>query len=312
MSLLSKVSTSASQLPSRVFLYAREKWGKSSLFAFAPKPIFFMTRGETGLVELIAGGRVPPTAHFAYDESDPPNWETLRAGVRELIREQHDYKTLIIDTANGAEILCQDHVRNTQFKGRQALFASYGKGNEACRPEWLALLQDLDELRAKRRMSVVMVAHTTVKKFDDPTQEEGYDKYRPACVDKLWDLTHKWADVICFGHFKAVTFEAEGGKTKAKNEVQRVLCFDPSPVWDAGNRYGLTGQLNVSGGAKAAFGAFAQMVAAAKSAGQPKPEPKPKAAASAPAADPADPDADPLPPGKPGQLFDQPSDGIPH
>ncbi len=274
MSLLAKVSTSASQLPSRVFLYAREKWGKSSLFAYAPKPIFFMTRGETGLTELIAGNRVPPTAHFDYDESAPPTWETLRRAVGELIRETHDYKTLVIDTANGAEILCQDFIRGRDFKGRQSLFASYGKGNEACRPEWLGLLQDLDELRARRRMAVVMVAHTQVKKFDDPTQEEGYDKYRPACVDKLWDLTHKWADVICFGHFKAVTFEAEGGKTKAKNEVQRVLCFDPSPVWDAGNRYGVSGQLNVSGGAKAAFDAFAKAVSKAKSAGLPKPEPE--------------------------------------
>ncbi len=280
MSLLSKVSTSASQLPSRVFLYAREKWGKSSLFAYAPKPIFFMTRGETGLTELIAGGRVPPTAHFAYDESDPPTWDTLRAAVRELITGQHDYKTFVIDTANGAEILCQDFVRRTQFDNKQWKFASYGKGNEACRPEWLALLQDLDELRAKRRMSVVMLAHTTVKKFDDPTQEEGYDKYRPACVDKLWDLTHKWADMICFGHFKAVTFEAESGKTKAKNEVRRVLCFDPSPVWDAGNRYGLAGQLDVSHGAETAFKAFAKSVAQAKSAGLPKPAKEPAAPAA--------------------------------
>ena len=77
-SLLSTVKTKAAKLPSRTFLYAREKWGKSSLFAHAPGAIFFMTRGETGLIELISGGRVPATAHFDYLEKSPPTWLMLR------------------------------------------------------------------------------------------------------------------------------------------------------------------------------------------------------------------------------------------
>lgn len=279
MSLLSRVTSTAHALPSRVFLYAREKWGKSSLFAHAPGAIFFMTRGETGLTELIAGGRVPPTAHFEYDEQHPPTWATLRQAVRELAAEEHPHKALVIDTCNGAEILCQEHVRKTQFGNDHKKFASYGKGWETCRVEWLALLQDLDALRSRRKMSVVFLAHTKVKKFDDPTQEEGYDKYQPACQEKLWDLTHKWADIICFGHFRAETYESDSGKLKARADLLRVLCFDPSPVWEAGNRYGIAGELNVGGGAKAGFAAFAAAVAKAKAATAPPPPPAPRPAA---------------------------------
>ena len=264
MSLLSRVTTSASQLPSRVFLYAREKWGKSSLFTHAPNAIYFMTRGETGLVELIAGGRVPPTAHFPYDESDPPTWATLRQAVRELADQDHPYRLLVIDTANGAEILCQEHVRKTQFNGSQSKFASYGKGWDSCRVEWLGLLADLDRLRAVRRMGVVLLAHTQVKKFEDPTADEAYDKYRPACQDKLWDLTHKWSDIIAFGHFQADTYETDSGRTKARSTLRRVLCFDQSPLWEAGNRYGITGQIDVSAGAEAGFKAFSDSVRKAR------------------------------------------------
>jgi hypothetical protein len=276
--LLSRVTSTAQALPSRVFLYAREKWGKSSLFAHAPGAIFFMTRGETGLVELISGGRVPPTAHFDYDEQAPPTWQTLRSAIRELRDEEHGYKFFVVDTANGAEILCAEHVRNTVFRGSQAKFASYGKGWEECRVEWLGLLQDLDALRARRKMTIVMLAHTQVKKFDDPTAEESYDKYRPACADKLWDLTHKWADIICFGHFKAQTYETDSGKVKARADVQRVLCFDQSPLWEAGNRYGVQGELAVGNGAGRAFRAFAELVSKAKAATAPKPPAEPQAA----------------------------------
>lgn len=293
-SLLSRVTATAETLPSRVFLYAREKWGKSSLFAHAPGAIYFMTRGETGLTELIAGGRVPPTNHFPYDETDPPTWGTLRQAVKELIAEEHPHKALVIDTCNGAEILCQEHVRKNQFNNSHQKFASYGKGWESCRIEWLALLQDLDTLRARRKMSVVLLAHTKVKKFDDPTQDEGYDKYAPACQDKLWDLTHKWADIICFGHFEAETYETDSGKVKARAELRRVLCFDSSPMWEAGNRYGIAGKLNVGNGAKGGFATFAKAVAAAKAASKPQQQPAAPVQTSAPTPPPA-PESEPEP-----------------
>jgi hypothetical protein len=282
-SLLSRVTSTAQALPSRVFLYAREKWGKSSLFAHAPGAIFFMTRGETGLTELIAGGRVPPTAHFPYDEQEPPTWATLRQAVRELREEDHQYRFLVIDTCNGAEMLCQEHVRNAKpFNGSVHAFNAYGKGMEACRVQWFGFLQDLDSLRSARKMTIVLLAHTQVKKFDDPTAEDSYDKYRPACADKLWDLTNKWSDIICFGHFEARTYETDSGKVKAKNEVTRVLCFDQSPLWEAGNRYGIAGKLDVSSGAKRAFDAFAKLVSSAKAASRQLPPPPAAAPASPP------------------------------
>lgn len=271
-SLLAGVRTSAPKLPSRTFLYAREKWGKSSMFAHAKDAIFFMTRGETGLVELISGGRVPETAHFEYAEKTPPTWATLRQAVRELIAQEHPYKLLVLDTCNGAEVLCEEHVRKAEFGGSVAKFNSYGKGWNSCRVEWGEFLTDLDRLRSGRGMGVVLLAHTKVKRYEDPTTEDGYERFVPACNDKIWELTHKWADIICFGHFEAITFETDSGKTRARAQQRRVLCFDQSPQYDAGNRYGITGKIDVSGGAENGYKAFAGAVRAARAGQDSRPD----------------------------------------
>ncbi len=262
--LLSQVKKTAEVMPPRTFLYAREKWGKSSMFTHDPHSIYFMTRGETGLLELLAGGRVPDTAHFPYDEQKPPTWSLLRSAVRELRDSDHSYKHFVLDTSNGAEILCQEHVRSSQFGGDHKKFASYGKGWESCRIEWLGLLTDLDAMRAKRKMAVTFLAHTQIKKFEDPTTEDSYDKFKPSCQEKLWDLTHKWADIICFGHFQAETYETDSGKTKAKSELTRVICFEQSPLWEAGNRYGISGAITVNNGADAAYKTFTAAVTKAR------------------------------------------------
>ena len=99
MSLLAKVTTKAPSLPSRVVLYAGEKWGKSSFAAHAPKPLFLMTAGETGLLSLIEAGKVPEVPHLPEDFH---SWHKLVDTVRELRDAPHDFQTLVLDTGNGA------------------------------------------------------------------------------------------------------------------------------------------------------------------------------------------------------------------
>jgi hypothetical protein len=86
-------------LPTRLFVYAHEKWGKTWLAAFAPRPVFLMTRGETGLETLIAAGQLPETDHFRDPAAE---WADVLHAVRVLSDEEHTFGTLVIDTANGA------------------------------------------------------------------------------------------------------------------------------------------------------------------------------------------------------------------
>ena len=264
MGLLDKVTKSAPPLPSRIYFYAQEKFGKSSFGCHAPNPIFVMTEGETGLLSLIEAGRVPETAHFPDDAKSWPQFMDMVHAVR---NEQHDHRTLVIDTANGAERLLVKHVTDTEYNGVTSGrdgFASYGKGFESCIPHWVQFLSLLNEIRISRKMAILLLAHAKIKPVNNPEGSD-YDQFRPDGVDKLWPLTHKWADVIAAG-----TYDLFVKDDKVKTGKGRVIRTSGSNAVVCGNRYGLPETIPCGADAKSAFENFAQALGRAKSAGAKK------------------------------------------
>lgn len=287
MMSLAKVTTAAPSLPSRVVLYAPEKSGKSSFACFAPKPIFLMTAGETGLLSLIESGQVPPTAHFPEDFK---TWEELLSAVESIRREKHDYSTVVLDTGNGAENLLAASVCQESFDNNWAAFNDYGRGVRVAAPIWGSFLKELDRLRIERRMSIIFLHHATVKQTANPTGKD-WDQHRPEAIDKFWGLTHKWADVIAF-YGNRVTVSKDD---KATGE-QRFLRCSPTASIVAGNRYGMPDEITAKPGAKNLWDAFASALGSAKRKAQHSSPPAPAAPPPPPppALDPADPDADPF------------------
>lgn len=272
MSLLSRVGRTAPPQPYRMYLHAPEKWGKTSWAAFAPKPVFVMTQGETGLVDLIDFGQVPPTAHLP-NAAEQPNgfqeWPALLASVRAVATDPHDFETLVVDTANGAERLLSQYVLESEFHGRahgKGSYGDYGKGDQACVAHWTRFLQLLDEVRGKRRMHVILLAHTQIKSVKNPEGDD-YDQYRPEGINKLWPLTHKWASVIASGGY-LITIKDD----KATGGRDRVLRVRASAAYVAGNRYGLPETIPCGGDPAKAYGLFARELAAARARG-PQPQP---------------------------------------
>lgn len=262
MGLLDKVRSTAPPLPSRVYFYAPEKFGKSSFAAYAPKPIFVMTEGETGLLSLMEAGRVPETPHFP---EDCKSWEQLLDYCRAVLDEPHGFRSLIIDTANGAERLLAAHVLHYDFNGRtggKEGFSSYGKGNEACIAHWQAFLQLLDRIRVEKKMMIVLLAHTRIKTVNNPSGPD-YDQLRPEGIEKLWPLTHKWSDIIACGAHELLIVD-----DKVKESKGRVIHTTSTPAVVAGNRYGLPDKIPCGASAQQAWKNFQDAVVKAKSAGR--------------------------------------------
>jgi hypothetical protein len=264
MSVLSRVTREAKPMPPRVVLYAAEKFGKTSWAAHSWNPIFLMTAGETGLLSLLEAGRVPAVDHFPEDFR---RWHELVEAVKGLRDDQHNYRTLVLDTGNGAEQLCAAAVCEDRFGGDWADYMSYGRGNEQAAKQWADFLRLLDDTRLKRRMAVILLQHAKIKTFQDPAGKD-WDQWRPEAIDKLWALTHKWADCILFGGFKV-----QVKNDKATSE-DRYLRAEASGAVVAGNRYGIPAELTARPGAANLWKAFADALAKAKT----KPEPKPAVA----------------------------------
>lgn len=225
-------------LPSRIVFYGVEGIGKTSLGAHAPNPIFGMSLGETGLLTLLDNGRLAPTPHF--DEWSC--WGEALDNLDFLLRNPNwmpDRRCLVLDTGNGLERLCHDHVCDTQFQGDRGQFMAFAKGPDVALPTWTALLTLLDKIRAVRKMGVIMLCHAKVKKFSNPEGED-YDRYTVDMDPKTWSLTHKWADIVLFGNYKTEVKKNYGQmKAKGTSDQGRHFFTRRMPAFDAKNRHGL-------------------------------------------------------------------------
>lgn len=233
---LAGITTKGRKLPSRCVLHAIPKWGKSSMSAHAPDVVFLMTRGEDGLLSLMEAGLVPPTAHFPEPFAV---WGALCAAVASLAKGGHAYRTLVIDTINGAERLAHEATCAADCNGDWTSFDSYGRGVKLSLARVIALTTALDRCR-EAGMGIILLAHSQVKTFKNPSGPD-YDRWEPTLAQQTWAHLDRWADMILFGQFEVVTEQKDRRATKAKatGGQTRLIMTERNAAFDAGNRMGL-------------------------------------------------------------------------
>lgn len=245
---LSDVVNKGNGSPNRFFVFGPEGSGKTSLAAASPRPIVFMTRGETGLLTLLDYGLVAPTPHFP----EISTWAELLDALRVLLEQPHEFKTLVIDTVNGAERLCHEHVCRREFGGKWGRdgFTAFMTGYEVALADWREFLGLLDRLREVKRMGIVALAHSRIATFKNPEGSD-YDRFVPDLHARTWALTSKWADSVLFLNFETfVDSDRSELKGKGKGGSRRKLYTQRTAAFDAKNRHGLPAEID--GGRSAA------------------------------------------------------------
>ncbi len=252
---LADIRSSGPRKPNAHFLYAVEGWGKTSLGAQTPAPIFIQSRGETGLETLIQNNLVKETPSFPECHS----WTDILDAIDLLLAETHPYRTLVMDTVNGAERLCHEHVCTRDFGGDwgEHGFLSYGKGPEVSIAEWLMLLQKLDKLRNEKGMTIFLLGHAKVATFKNP-QGADFDRYQAEMHKTTYAVTAKWADSILFGNFETVVKQGKKDATDLNKkgkavDVYRALFTQRMPAFDAKNRLGLPVEIEMGESAEEAW-----------------------------------------------------------
>lgn len=212
--------------------------GKSTFGAAIPKCVFMHDAGEDGINTLKSAKQVPaelPTLPAIQ------SWTDALDCLSSLQNGEHDYQCLVIDTLGGMERLCHEHVCHRDFNGDwgDKGFASYQKGYEVSLADWRQFLNGLDQLRSKRSMRILLLAHSLVKQFRNPTGND-YDRYRPDCHDKTWGLTHKWADIVLFANYFVVVEKQKGEqRSKGHGGQERIMYTQYHAAYEAKNRYNL-------------------------------------------------------------------------
>lgn len=222
------------QVPPRICIYGGHGIGKSTLASQFPNPIFISTEDGLNSLDVTSFPR-------ATLISDVVN------SIKTLIKEEHDFKTVVVDTVDWlVEPLISDSV-NAQYDEKAQ---SFGKGQMYMAEEFREILQGLEALTVKRGMNVVLIAHAAVVKYLDPRTDE-YDRYQPKLAKACNALLQEWVDVLAFATFKVIIKKSdakgfETARTRGTTNGERLLHLVESPAYVAKNRYACPDEIEMS------------------------------------------------------------------
>ncbi len=212
----------------KTVVYGPEGIGKSTFAARFPDPVFIDTEGSTKDMDV---ARLP----------EPSSWTMILEQVAEVIRIPNVCRTLILDTADWAEMLCTTSVCDKNHKSSIEEFG-YGKGYTYIQEEFGKLLNLLTDV-TKIGINVVLTAHAKMRKFEQPDEMGAYDRWEMKLSKGVAPMVKEWADMVLFCNYKTMVVNVDGqGAQKGKNKAQggrRVMYTTHHSCWDAKNRYGL-------------------------------------------------------------------------
>jgi hypothetical protein len=246
---LSSISAQKVIRAPRIILLGVEKMGKSSfacgchfdngkmIEAGLNAPIVIPTKGEEGTDAI--GVPTFPTAQ---------RFDDILEGIASLYDGDHDFRTVVLDSASATEPLVFDAVcRDHNNKSIEEVGGGYGKGYTEAVAKWRMLTDGLDALRAKRNMASIIIGHVKVKRFDDPAGDS-FDQYQFDINEKAANLLFRWADLILFCNTKVVVRKEDKGFGQKKKQGidptggQRFLFTQKRPAHPGGGR-GVYGSL---------------------------------------------------------------------
>jgi hypothetical protein len=217
--------------PPKIVVYGGPKVGKSTFCAGIPGAIFLQT--EEGLDALDVHA-------FPLAQS----FEDVLQGVGALIREDHEYRAVVVDSLDWLEPLIWAHVcKLAGVDSIEQVGGGYGKGYTETLKHWRRLLDGLDKLRDDKGMTVVLIGHDEVRKMEPPDGEV-YDYASLKLHRKAAGVVEEWADVIGYATLRRVTRDDEEkfGQTRRRALAvngERQLVVGKNPAYVSGNRYGL-------------------------------------------------------------------------
>jgi hypothetical protein len=231
------------QLPSRIVLHGQGGIGKTSFAAFAPRPFFLLSPGETGLHTLADAGLVAGIPNIEVND-----WSELLDLINQLIESDHDYKTVVLDTIDGFEKLANQYVCNADFNGDwgEKGFMGYQRGYKVVASgQWRMLLAALDKLRTVRGVRPICLAHTGVGNIKNPEGPD-YDRWLPDMYKDAWQLTSAWADIVLFAQPVVEVVKEKGSRNnKGRSSGHRVLVTEWQASADAKNRHNLSPEIDM-------------------------------------------------------------------
>lgn len=222
--------------PPRIILYGVHGLGKSTFGSLAPSPVFIQT--EDGLDSLDV-----PAFPLAKSFSEVMGY------IGELAEQDHEFKTLVIDSVDWLEPLiwaqvCAEH----NVDSIEKVLKGYGKGYTEALNVWAQYIDALNYLRDEKGMMIIQLSHTHVKRFENP-ETDAYDRYEMKINAKAAGKLMEHSDIVLFANYYTATKTEDGGFKERKRAIgsgERILYTTERPAFTAKNRYDLPDEIPFS------------------------------------------------------------------
>ena len=213
----------------RAVIYGVEGIGKTTLAAKLEAPLFLdLENGSFGLDVA----RVADTA---------TTWQEVLGIIEALKRDNHGYKTFVIDSADKLEaLIVSDYLKE---KNTQSLvgYGKYGDGWIETAERFCTVLDRLGDL-ADSGMDVVLVGHAQQRRVDLPEQTDSYDHWELNLSKRAAPRTREWPEILAFVNYRMNVIPSQRDFGKVVNKAEggdRMVFTSHTPFWDAKHRAGI-------------------------------------------------------------------------
>ena len=226
MSFKPQITQGVQSVPDLMMIYGVEGVGKTTFASKAPNPLFLDLEHGTRRIDV-------------KRESGVTDIHLLWQFLNWFHSDNHGYSSLVIDSVSVLEQfifkqVCADSgVSNIEEAG-----GGFMKGYIMALKYWQMLKTGIQTIQASKKTNVILIGHALVKKFDDPTTNSSYDRYRIKLEEKGSAFLREWLDFVGFANYE-VTISGKGAKQRAGGGERRILHTERRPAYDAKNRLSL-------------------------------------------------------------------------
>lgn len=228
---LSTIKKRARLRPPKICIYGGPGIGKTTFAAGMTDPIFAMCEDGQGMLSI---------ASLTGDETIK-DFRTFTDGLDALIRQEHDFRTLVVDSMSALEPIVWAEVAS-RFNAEDISRIDYGKGWAAAKIVFIdEILARFNVLNERRRMTICLIGHSKVERYHPPTGDS-YDRYTLEMREQVASAIEKWVDALLYCDFDQHVVTTTDGFTetkKAKTSGVRVMWTSNTLACVAKNRLGL-------------------------------------------------------------------------
>lgn len=218
-------------MPPKIILYGRNGIGKSYFASSAPSPIFLDL--DENIYEL-------PVISNRTLGVDLKTFEDVLGFMGLLFNEEHEFKTLVIDSLSSLERLITQKVLYDNHVNSLASF-KYGQGNLKMIPLWEEFFTKLKKLWKRKSMTILLLGHDRERR-EETVSGISYTQHQLNLYDKASEILRNWCSCVLFAEDEielseeSVEFKKKVPKTKNST---RILHTDGGTAFLAKNTYNL-------------------------------------------------------------------------